>query len=671
LTLIRKALWPSAIAIGFLVFLGAIGSGTAGRVSAAPGDDGDICLIEGPTLITEGDTVGYAARIQDNEDGEQEFEASVDNISGSAFIVSIVDAEYPDASDSDHEEIGPTTNVQFLENWVIGASDEELLEDLLDDYGWEAEEEVCGDTEDEMVEDILADLVDLLREWITEGIDQGSETAATGDDDIDCDTTLVPGCSISSAIQIAVAEALADYILGLIEDGVTSFDATSCNDLHDIAEDTAIEEGAAETIGSQFGDYFETVCNDGENDFFLLLDFVIPTDDVVFVDVTCEEAGVFEVAFSQQAGGEGADEPDDTLSLEVTCVGEVDEGVITATPNKVEIVPAIGSVSYSLIVVSLLDENGDPVVAGDVDFVTDRCEFLDEDGLTMDEFKAVADLFADYDLNDHSTADAIEDATLDSDDPDDVSNHVPSFMLDDDAGDFDEGDTLAAIILDCSAANTVPGVANVSFQVDQGGSDVVGSVKVTVVGPPASITVSASPTSLRCGEKATITATVKDSVGQAVSPHTRVEAITNAGGVLAGTGAVAGQAGPVVPISSTVAETDSSGNTTIFLLTSEQHSGAYEVVVTSGGSGAVTSVLGGLFSTQPVSAQTTVSCSLAAAVAPTVTAPRTGQGGITPPSTGDAGLVGSSSTNTSWALVLGGVVALALVSVATVKVARR
>ena len=91
-------------------------------------------------------------------------------------------------------------------------------------------------------------------------------------------------------------------------------------------------------------------------------------------------------------------------------------------------------------------------------------------------------------------------------------------------------------------------------------------------------------------------------------------------------------------------------------------------------------VLGGVFSTQPVSAQVTVTCTIPApvAAAPAITAPRTGQGtgtvagtgtGITPPNTGDAGLADSSS---SWLLfAIGGVFALSLAGFATVKVARR
>jgi hypothetical protein len=216
--------------------------------------------------------------------------------------------------------------------------------------------------------------------------------------------------------------------------------------------------------------------------------------------------------------------------------------------------------------------------------------------------------------------------------------------------------------------------------VEQDGADDIFTAKITLVGPPATITVNASPAELRCGEKAQIDVVVKDSIGQNVSDHTQIEAVTNAGGVLGGTGAVIGFAGPVVPISSTVAETFG-GTTTFFLLTSEQHSGPYEVVVTTGGANVTAATnLGGLFSSPPISVQTTVRCSIpvvaaAAPVAPvpTVTAPRTGDlgtGTIRPPSTGGAGLADSSSS--SWALVaIAGVVVFSLAGLATVKVSRR
>ena len=247
-----------------------------------------------------------------------------------------------------------------------------------------------------------------------------------------------------------------------------------------------------------------------------------------------------------------------------------------------------------------------------------------------------------------------------------------------------------------TSGKCVPGTVTLTIIVEvRGGKDIIETEELTIVGPPAAITVAASPTSLRCGEKSTIIATIVESIGQNVSDHTLVEAVTNAGGVLGGTLAVAALAGPVVPISSTVAGTFD-GTATMFLITSEQHSGPYEVIVTTGGTapnvypafsfdgddnidttlfgdlrgrGGGALLLGGLFSTALISAQVTVECSIPPP-APDIVAPATGQG-ITPPSTGDAGLVAGSS-GSSWILVaLGGLAAFAFAGFATLRFARR
>jgi len=217
-----------------------------------------------------------------------------------------------------------------------------------------------------------------------------------------------------------------------------------------------------------------------------------------------------------------------------------------------------------------------------------------------------------------------------------------------------------------------------------GSANLIVTATVTVVGPPASIKVAASPTSVQCGEKSTITATVTDSVGQNVSDHTRVELVSNFGATIGGTGATLGfpGVGAVNPLSSSAAETFS-GVATAFLLTSTEHVGPYEVVVASGGSvGGVqtqnltngfgqTSFQSGVFSTAPVSAQVTVTCALPVVAAPVaaapIAAPRTGEG-IRPPNTGDAGL---AADNSSLVFVLAGAVAFALAGVASVKFARR
>jgi hypothetical protein len=230
---------------------------------------------------------------------------------------------------------------------------------------------------------------------------------------------------------------------------------------------------------------------------------------------------------------------------------------------------------------------------------------------------------------------------------------------------------------------------NLSLPNYLGVPNIVLTATITVVGPPASITVAAAPTSLNCGEKATITVTVKDSAGQNVSDRTRVELVTNFGGVIGGTtatlGPVAVTGGNVYPVSSSSAETFN-GVATAYLLTSTDHVGPYEVVAAAGGSVMASNggyapwfnvaqgsgntwsngLPAGIFpqnaqyfpwynqglltyspSGAPVNAQATVTCSVPgapAAAIPVVTAPRTGQGpadafAIRPPNTGDAGLV--------------------------------
>jgi hypothetical protein len=261
--------------------------------------------------------------------------------------------------------------------------------------------------------------------------------------------------------------------------------------------------------------------------------------------------------------------------------------------------------------------------------------------------------------------------------------------------------------------------------------NIVLTATITVVGPPASITVAAAPTSLNCGEKATITVTVKDSAGQNVSDHTRVELVTNFGGVIGGTTATLGPVnvtgGQVFPESSSSAETFN-GVATAYLLTSTDHVGPYEVVAAAGGSvmatngslapwyntlgtftNAVTSSTGAITSgtflapafngtptvsayypwyqqgllqytpsSAPVNAQATVTCAVPgapAAAAPAIAAPRTGQGpadafAIRPPNTGDAGLAAGSSSN-AMVYVAGGVAVFALAGLASLKFATR
>jgi hypothetical protein len=385
------------------------------------------------------------------------------------------------------------------------------------------------------------------------------------------------------------------------------------------------------------------------------------------INVECQEPGTFTVTFI-------GSESDDTSSLDVVCASDTDDAKIELVgPSKVEIIPASGSLDTTLVLLTLLDEIGEPSIAGDVVvFTTDRCQ-LSSDGISPDKEgihlleEAIA-VFEAYSPNSFGAGEFINlYASLLISDWDDTVE-VDSF-------DFD-GDTVAAVFLTCGLTGVTPGVATVSAAIDVEGEDIVKTAKVTVVGPPAKVTALAAPSSVRCGEKATVTVTVKDAIDQPVSDHTLVAAVTNFGGVLGGTGAEAaiGVGGFVAPLSNTVAETFN-GVATLYLLTSDVHVGPYEVVVTTGGGGAVTGIsLGGFFSTPPQVTQVTVTCAeptpVPAAVAPTISAPRTGTGSIAPPNTGDAGLADSSGS--SWALfAVIGAMAFSVAGLAAVRFARR
>src|SRR5262245_27031424 len=111
---------------------------------------------------------------------------------------------------------------------------------------------------------------------------------------------------------------------------------------------------------------------------------------------------------------------------------------------------------------------------------------------------------------------------------------------------------------------------------------VVAAVLVTALVPFASPAVSADD-DLICGQAKVIRATIKDSAGNPVSDRTRVEFVTNYGGVLAGTGATLDPLaqGYVAPLSSTIAETFD-GVATVTLITCTNHVGPYEVVISAG-----------------------------------------------------------------------------------------
>jgi hypothetical protein len=386
-------------------------------------------------------------------------------------------------------------------------------------------------------------------------------------------------------------------------------------------------------------------------------------DAFAIIDVTCDEAGAFELTFYDP------EQVDNSITGDYLCVANANTATLTATPTSVESAPARGNISHSLLLLTLTDSDGKPAAPGQaIDWSTDRCRI---DGLTEVEYETDAPgdasigagaLFAGFSATNEDSADAIEDS---------LSGH--SGLTGSSTSTSFENDsnpsptaftmrTIAAAILHCEGA--APGVANVVAEIERSGPDLRATATVTVVGPPAFITMTAAPNRLVCGEKATILVTVTDAINQKVSDHTRVELITNYGGVIGGTGGTLGfpGGGPVNPLSSGAAETFG-GVATAYLLTSSNHVGAYEVVAASGGGG-----LGGFFSTPVITSQVTVTCT--AAAAPPVTAPNTGTGTISPPNTGDAGLAAASSSTASL-FVIAGAVAFVLAGLASFGYARR
>jgi hypothetical protein len=332
-----------------------------------------------------------------------------------------------------------------------------------------------------------------------------------------------------------------------------------------------------------------------------------------------------------------------------------------------------------LLVLTVLDKDGKVAYPGyDIDWATDKCTIRGAEGAAYEGATGLAALFGAYRSSAPATAAAIE-GTLAGHGPPPFGSSNSTTFLNDPAG-APPIRSIGVAVLHCEGA--APGPANVTADIEISGPDIRASTVVTVVGPPAFITMTAAPSKLVCGEKATVLVTVTDAINQKVSDHTRVELVTNYGGVLGGTGATLAFPGvnPVGPLSSGAAETFG-GVATAYLLTSSSHVGAYEVVAAAGGSNvgaySVAWTWGsssgtyngntGVFSTPVVSSQVTVTCT---AGAPAVTAPATGTGSISPPNTGDAGLAATSS-GSAMLYVIFGAVAFVLAGLVSFGYARR
>ena len=396
-----------------------------------------------------------------------------------------------------------------------------------------------------------------------------------------------------------------------------------------------------------------------------------PADGVSFITVTCDEAGEFEISAWQDGV------TDNVVTNDYICLDTPSTVTLTATPPTVESIPAVGNISHSLLLLNLTDSSGGYTVPGwRVDWtVSGRCTIDALDEFSYQEAKADWDA---YKSTIWQTGFAIE-SQWDGHTGVTTSDTSLTFNYDSSPVPGYQPKSYAAAILHCEGAT--PGVAAVKAEVDRSAlSDLIATADVTVVGPPAFITMTAAPSKLVCGEKATILVTITDAINQKVSDHTVVELITNYGGVIGGTGATLAFPGlqPVGPLSSGAAETFG-GVATAYLLTSSAHVGSYEVVASAGGSnlGGFLSdgfnddenvyARNGVFSTPVVTSQVTVTCT---AGTPAVTAPNTGTGTISPPNTGDAGLAAAQSSTASL-FVIAGAVAFVLAGLASFGYARR
>jgi hypothetical protein len=509
-------------------------------------------------------------------------------------------------------------------------------------------------------------------------------------DDDDCDETYFSGITNytkSSPFTVEVGDTIAicvdvdsndvGDVLSADSDDYGEWTGAYCGDENDNGDDFEIggDDDECSVVGIN-NDDIEIPCGDDGDD----LDANDPLstcsgdDEDVLLFWMCESgAGRTEITISQTDGdGDGIN----VLSFWVFCAAQPDVIDVTASPTKVEIIPQIGSSAHSEITITLSGD-GLPVDSDDfeIDVSVPKCAI--EMGNDNPDTSPLTDNWPADDSSD-DTANFAWNSAFTKTTVDDIWFHA-------DWNKCTPGDVVVTVIV----------------EVDDG-ADLVDTVTINVVGPPAFITATAAPDKLICGEKSTITVKVTDAIGQNVSDNTKVELISNWGSVIAGTGATLGfpGTGPVNPLASSAAATYN-GVAVAYLLTSNTQVGAYEVVAAAGGTiglypytdpyeaGHYDPYYGSYYNEDddpdyyeehiayssyyagaPITTQVTVTCSLPAApVAPTVAAPSTGTGSITPPNTGDAGLAGSSSNGMLFVVI--GAVAFVLAGVASVSYARK
>jgi hypothetical protein len=99
LSLLRKALWPAAIALSLVLFMGLAGKATPARADAS--DPSDICAIgttaieidrDGPVFVMrEETTILVWAQLNDDDNDGHDFTVELDSGSADASITSTLD----------------------------------------------------------------------------------------------------------------------------------------------------------------------------------------------------------------------------------------------------------------------------------------------------------------------------------------------------------------------------------------------------------------------------------------------------------------------------------------------------------------------------------------------------------------------------------------------------
>ena len=422
--------------------------------------------------------------------------------------------------------------------------------------------------------------------------------------------------------------------------------------------------------GDADGTFIERVNDDCDNEEGLNSNTmtVVETGNdlrIIAARFTCNSASVQRITIQQDDSNAGNG---DTNFFTIMCKGEVNSISLTVSPDRIESSPALGNSSLSLIRAVITDASGGPVLPTTlIDITASGCSLsgIGTDPLTAaDERDTAVELFDAFKKSPEQFFDDVDvfGTLFDLEGP---AIKVPALEVDTNNpldGLPNHSEALALL----HAEGCEPGTITITVRYEGTIRDVEATATIAVVGPPAFLTITASPTTLVCGEKSEITVTATDKLNQVVSDHTFIEVVTNWGGVLGGTGSSLSNSGPVDPVSNTTI-TLLKGTGKAYLLTSDTHIGQYEVLAAS------TAAFFGrnVENHAPITAQVTVTCNKPAT---TVTAPNTGTGASTgtirPPNTGDAGLAAAGDSSDSL-FVIAGAVAFVLAAFAGLRFARR